>query len=215
MERSYRWKRTKTSGATWQRLFGLVAAAFLLSESAEARIGETEAEIGARYGDPIATVGSSAQASLTKCYLSGAFSIAVTFVGGRSAREMLAKADKSKITDKEIQFLLVANGGGSSWDAEPLDGQKDGPASLLAWRTVDERSRVAFYDSRMQAFFVNTQHFINLTNATNRRALAKAQRGGLMPGEHGERLMRSVRNGNAAGMLRGHQAQPSPSPARK
>ena len=107
-----------------RRLLGIIVPAFLLVATAQARIGETEAEIRARYGDPIGILPSSVEASLTNHYLSGGFSIAVTYVDGRSAREMLAKADKSKITDKEIRLLLDANAGGYSWNAQQLDSQK-------------------------------------------------------------------------------------------
>jgi hypothetical protein len=215
MGRSNRWKRIKKSDATLQRSLGVLAAAALLSGTAQARIGEPGAEIRARYGDPIGILPSSAEAGLTKYYLSGGYFIAVTYVDGRSAREMLAKADKTKITDKEIHLLLDANAGGSSWNVQQVDAQESLPASLLVWRTVDQRSRVAFYDSRTQAFFVTTQHFINLTNATNHRAMARVKRGGPLPGGSGERLTRSVKSANAAAVLRDHQPLPSPSPARK
>ena len=198
-----------------QRLLGILALVFLLFGSAQARIGETETEIRGRYGDPLGLLPSSVDASLTKHYLSGGFSIAVTYLDGRSAREMLAKADKSQITDKEIRLLLDANAGGYSWTAQELDSQKNVPAGLLVWRTNDQRSRVAFYDSRAQAFFVTTQDFVNLTNATNRRTTAKVKQGALLAGGRRERLVRSVKNGNAAAMLRSRQPVPSPSPARK
>ena len=213
--RSNRSKSKLNNGVTLQRFLGILVPAFLLIGTAQARIGETEAEIRARYGEPIGILPSSVQASLTKRYLSGGFSIAVTYVSGRSAREMLAKADESKITDKEIRLLLDANAGGYSWNVQQLDSQKNVPAGLLVWRTDDQRSRVAFYDSRAQAFFVTTQHFVNLTNATNRRTTTRLKRGELLAGGHGERLMRSLRNDNAAAMLRDRQPGPSPSPARK
>ena len=130
-------------------------------------------------------------ASLTKHYLSGGFSIAVTYLKGRSVREMLTRADKSPITEKEIRRLLEANAGGYSWNAQQLDQQQNVPPGLLVWRTDDQPSRVAFYDSRARALFVTTQDFVNLTNATNRRTAARMKRGELLgrrtPGEIGEK----------------------------
>lgn len=165
-----------------RRLLGIIVSVFLLVATAQARIGETEAEIRARYGDPIGILPSNVRGSLTNHYLSGGFSIAVTYVDGRSAREMLVKGDKSKITDKEIRLLLDANSGGNSWNAQQLDSQKDAPAGLLVWRTDDQSSRVAFYDSRAQAFFVTTQRFVDLTNATNRRTASRMRNGDLVRG---------------------------------
>lgn len=196
----------------WQQWFGILLVFSLLGGTAAARIGETETEVTVRYGDPIFTLSSKAEASLTKCYLSGGFSIAVTYVGGRSAREMLAKADKSGITEKEIHRLLEANAGGSSWNAQQLAGQKNVPDGLFGWRTDDERPRVALYDERTQAFFVTTQRFINQTNATNQRNAARKINGReSFPGGLGERWMRNFQNGN----LLGGRGQPTSSPARK
>jgi hypothetical protein len=214
VERSNHLKSKENHGITWQRLLGVILPGFLFIANAQARIGETEAEIKARYGDPVGLLPSSVQGSLTKHYLSGGFSIAVTYVNGRSARETLAKADNSKITEKEIRLLLNANAGGYSWNLQQLDSQKNAPADLLIWRTDDQQSRVAFYDSRAQAFFVTTQRFVNLTNAMNRRTAARMRNGDLVRGGHSERLTRSLKKEAVGAMLRDREPKPSPSPAR-
>lgn len=194
----------------WLRRFALLFAFILLHGTATARIGETEAEVEARYGDPIFLLPSQENAGPTKCYLSGGFSIAVTYVEGRSAREMLAKADKSEITEKEINRLLAANAAGSSWNAQQFAGQKNVPDGLLGWRTDNEKPRVALYDERTQAFFVTTQRFIDMTNAANRRAAAKKINGGAsLAGGQGERVMRGFQNGL------GRNALPGGTPTRK
>ncbi len=202
----------KSSGlevALWQRWCGILLALFLFHGTAAARIGETEAEIKARYGAPILTLPAQDDAGLTKCYLSDGFSIAVTYVAGRSAREMLAKADKSEITEKEINRLLQANSGGSSWHAQQLAGQKNVPVGLLGWRTTDDKPRVALYDERTQAFFVTTQRFINRTNAANRRSTARKLNGeASLVGGQREQVMRNFQTGNFRGF-------PSSSPTRK
>ncbi len=191
----------KSSGfevVLWQRRFGILLALFLFHGTAAARIGETEAEIKARYGAPILTLPAQDDAGLTKCYLSDGFSIAVTYVAGRSAREMLAKADKSEITEKEINRLLEANSGGSSWNAQQLAGQKNVPDGLLGWRTNDDKPRVALYDERTQAFFVTTQRFINQTNAASRRQAArkKYNGGASLVGGQREQVMRNFQTGS-------------------
>ncbi len=193
------------------RFFLLCLAFCLLQGSAAARIGETEAEVNARYGNAIINLPSQ-QNTVTKCYLSRGFSIAVTYVDGKSAREMVAKADKTEITEKEINRLLEVNSGGSSWNAQQLAGQKNVPDGLLGWRTDDAKPRVALYDERTQAFFVTTQKFINQTNAASRRAAAKNLNSkSSLAGSQGERLLRSFQNGN----LLGGRALPTSSPARK
>ncbi len=197
--------------APWRRWCGVLLALFLFHGTAAARIGETEAEVNARYGAPIFTLSSQEAANLTKCYLADGFSIAVTYVSGRSAREMVAKADKSEITEKEINRLLEANSGGSSWNAQQLAGQKNVPDGLLGWRTTDKKPRVALYDERTQAFFVTTQRFINLTNAAKRGSTAKKITGGAsLVGSQGD----SIRN-LQKGFLGNRGALPGSSPARK
>ncbi|MBA3606956.1 MAG: hypothetical protein H0W43_00345 [Chthoniobacterales bacterium] len=194
--------------ALWPRWCGVLLALFLCHGTAAGRIGETEAEVKARYGAPVFTLSSREAANLTKC-LSDGFSIAVTYVAGRSAREMIAKADKSEITEKEINRLLEANSGGFSWNPQQLAGQKNVPDGLLGWRTNEEKPRIALYDERTQALFVTTQRFINLTNAANRRSAAKKVNGGAsLPGGQSERALRNLQSGNLRGF-------PTSSPARK
>jgi hypothetical protein len=207
-------KSEPNNGVTVRRLLAILGFASVLIATAQARIGETESEIRAHYGDPIGILPSTVQGSLTKHYLSGGFSIAVTYVSGRSARETLAKADNSKITEKEIRLLLDANAGGYAWSLQQLDNQKNAPTDLLIWRTDDQHSRVAFYDSRAQAFFVTTQRFVNLTNAMNRRTAARMRNGGFVTGGHSERLTRSLKKEAVGAMLRDREPKPSPSPAR-
>lgn len=201
---------SRESVPPWRRFCAGLLALFLFSGTAAARIGETEVEVEARYGKPIFTLPSKVDASLTKCYLSGGFSIAVTYVDGRSAREMLAKANKSAISDKEIQRLLEANAGGAYWNPQQLAGEKNVPDGLLGWRTIEEKPRVALYDERTQAFFVTTQRFINLTNSASRRGAAK-MRGGTTLVRGQERLIRTLQGGS----LLGRGALPTSSPARK
>ncbi|MEO7723660.1 MAG: hypothetical protein ABIU29_03095 [Chthoniobacterales bacterium] len=208
MERSNSRRPPFGAGPRW---FVISLALCLLHGTVAARIGETEAQVNARYSNPIFNLPSQ-QNTVTKCYVSGVFSIAVTYVDGKSVREMVAKADKSKITEKEINRLLEANAGGSAWNAQQLAGEKNVPDGLLGWRTDAEKPRVALYDERTQAFFVTTQKFINQTNATSRRAAAKNLNSkSPLAGAQGERMLRSFQNGK----LLGGRALPTSSPARK
>ena len=113
-------------------------------------------------------------ASLTKCYSSEGFIISVTYVKGQSVREILTKGNKSKITEAEIQTALKANAGGSAWNAEQLADPQT--AGVEEWRTSNQESRVAIYDSQTRALFITTQHFIDLTKATKPQVAAKRKR---------------------------------------
>jgi hypothetical protein len=195
MEKSNRWKIMAKCVASWGRSTGIFFGALLFSASAAARIGETEAEVQTRYGNPAFILPSTVENSLTKCYLSEGLSIAVTYMKGRSVRETFAKADRSKLTEKEIQRLLKRNAGGATWNAQELAGQKNVPQGLLGWRTDDEQPRVALYDERTQAFFVTTQRFINQTNAANQRNAARMNRRSIA-GREEQYLLRSSQFGS-------------------
>ena len=194
-----------------QKVAGVSTAAFLFVTTAQARIGETEAEITARCGDPVLVLPSTAEPGRTKCYLSGGFSIAVTYIHDRSVREIVAKADKSKITDIELHRLLEANAGGSPWNMLQFADQKDAPPDLLEW-TNERYARVAFYDSRTQAFFVTTKRFIDVTNA-NRRSTDRAKSDRVAGSGSGARELRDFRTGSASAAALLGGGHPSQQPA--
>ena len=199
-----------------RRLLSIFAAAFSLIGTAQGRIGDTEAQIRARYGDVITVLPSrTGDAGLTKCYSSRRFLIAVTYAKGQSVREIVTKTDSSKITDAEIHTLLDANASGSSWNAQQLTGPKSVTAGVQQWRTTAPRSRVAIYDSQTRALFITNQQFIDLTKATTRQVTRRANGKDLL-----WQIGRSPRNvdifGQGAGLPLGRgQAQPSASPASK
>lgn len=113
----------------------IVAAALLALCSAHARLGESEAEVEARYGKG-KTMLSDAR-GVSKSYKSGGLQIFVTFFEGRSNSEMYAKLNDGRLDDAEIRVLLDANSGGLQWEAG--EQRSDGPL----WTVAD---RVAHYD---------------------------------------------------------------------
>ena len=197
-----------------RRLSGIFAAIFFLIGTAEGRIGETEEQIRTRYGEAITVLPSrTLGAGLTKCYAWRDLIVSVTYLGRHSVREMIAKADNSKMTDAEIQSLLEANASGSSSGVQRMMGPKIVTAGVQEWRSADQRTRVAFYDSQTRALFVTTQKFIDLTNA-KKQQITMRDGGALGAGGRPRTDMRALERGNAITMRRG-QAQPSASPASK
>ena len=197
-----------------RRSFTTLIAAFALVASAQGGIGDTEAQIRARYGETIGVLPAPAgDASLTKCYSSEGFIISVTYVKGHSVREILTKGNNSKITETEIQTALRANAGGSTWNAEQLADPRT--TGVQEWRTSNQESRVAIYDSQTRALFITTQQFIDLTKATKPQVAAKVSvtgLGGLGPvGPVGVRPTRGVRLFEKGAALRSRQNQPQPS----
>jgi hypothetical protein len=194
-----------------RRILPILLLAFFGIESAKGRIGETEGQIEARYGQAINVMPSQPGAGLTKCYPSNSFLVSVTFLNGRSVREMIVKNDKSKMGDAEIQSFLE-----SKSDDSP-EHRMTGPITIMAgvqqWRSVDQPARVAFYDSQTRALFITTQKFIDLTNGMKRQSIV---RNGVSLGatERPRGGFKDFSKSNAVTMRRG-QAQPSSSPATK
>lgn len=208
-----------------RRFFIILAAAFGLAKSAEGRIGDTEVEIRTRYGDAIAVLTSHTNdPSLVKCYSWQGYIASVTYVRGRSVREIFTKANNSHIAETEIQTALKANAGGLNWKAEEIVDPKSASTGVRAWRTSDEGSRVAFYDSQTRALFITTQRFIDLIKATNRQITMKqsvntiagssATRRLREAGTHAARKMGMLDKGGALPSREG-QSQPAASPGSK
>ena len=195
-----------------RRILALLALVSFLAEAAEGRIGESEAQIRTRYGEAITVGPSQPGIGPTKCYSSNSFLVSVTFLNGRSAREMIVKADKSNIADGEIQNLLDSSTSGSPAHGQQMTGPRIITAGVQEWRSVDQPTHVAFYDSQTRALFVTTQKFIDLTNGTKRQVIVRNATG-LGPREQPHSL-KDFHKSNAITIRRG-QAQPSSSPASK
>src|SRR5437762_13731287 len=95
-----------------------IAIMVLIAASAFGRIGETEAEIEARYGKSMGVM-SKANEPIQRGYLHAGLRIGVTFIDGKSVSEWFAKDDKSTLTDHEKELLLEANSNGLKWWKAP------------------------------------------------------------------------------------------------
>jgi len=197
-----------------RRSLAVFATASLIIGTAQARIGDTEEQIRTRYGNPITVLPSRpSDAGLTKCYSSDGFSIAVTYLHGHSVREMFARSDNSMITKTEIERLINGHAGASSEEVQHMVGPENVTASVQLWRSADQGSRVAIYDSRTRALFITTQQFINLTNAKNRQITPRANRPLFGSSGLPQKNMQPF-DKSAAGMLRQAQSKPSATPAK-
>src|SRR5579862_4624700 len=89
-------------------------ATLVLMTSALARIGETEAEIEARYGKSFPVEATNGLP--TKVYTFGGMLIRVVYLDGKSAVEHYSHdGSNDALSDNEISKILDANGGGKKW----------------------------------------------------------------------------------------------------
>ncbi|MEO8438874.1 MAG: hypothetical protein ABI540_01510 [Spartobacteria bacterium] len=194
--------------------FGILATLLLLSGPVQARIGETEEQVRAHYGKPVALLAShDADSGVTKCYTSNGYLIAVTYLENESVREIVTKADNSKITQGELRKLLGTRASGATWNLQELGETSSETVGIQQWRSTDERARVAIYDSKTRTLFLTTQHYIDQTNAATRRSRAQAA---LSAAEKRTRALSRpniMEGGSAIRSLRLEQNKPAASPA--
>ena len=136
-------------------VFGLAVALFVLVASgacAWARIGESEAQIAARYGTPIGDIPTETFGPV-RGYLMPGVIVGVKLVDGVSQMEMLAKTDKSGMSATEIAGFLKANGADAKWNPDPFD-----KPNWRRWRSEDG-SLVAVYDMRRHFLYINARKF--------------------------------------------------------
>jgi hypothetical protein len=199
-----------------QRRVIAFAAAFVFLGSAQARLGETEGQIAARYGNPIALLPTrGGEPGVTRCYSAEGFIVSVTFVSGNSVREIFAKPDRSKIGAAEIHAALKTNARDSAWKPEELVSANAPITGVQKWRTTDQNERVAFYDAQTRALFITTQRFIDLSNASKRQSLARASStnlGGPSTRPSARKNYNVMDKGSILRMNRSSQPQPSATP---
>ena len=114
----------------------------------QARLGDTEKEIEARYGQSIGIADKGdaemlAPTSPTKKYVKAGLVITVGYLEGISAMELFRREDGEKMQRADEDELLKANRGSSEWKESDEDAGK--------WTRKDERAS-ATHDSEF--FFV-------------------------------------------------------------
>jgi hypothetical protein len=125
----------------------VIAVAFILSVSAQARLGETEAQSDVRYGPSKPELIGAGEKPLLEgakeaAYLFEGWRIRVAFLKDAAVRlEYLHVSDGSgpkKITDKEIETILDAEKGRFSWREEKA---RTGSKELNVLKTIFEGRR--------------------------------------------------------------------------
>jgi hypothetical protein len=129
-----------------------IIALVFFGATAFARIGETEAQIEKRYGEP--TSGSR----LTKTYSYKNLVVIVTFNHGVSGIETYEKRNGTPMSAVEIRRLLEANGGGTKWHEPIRNGFEF---------QYKEKTRFAEYNAVTNTLTIAEYIALNRINARN------------------------------------------------
>ena len=127
------------------------AIVFVFIMTASARIGETEAQVVARYGPSIGDIPTQAFGKV-RGFMQVGHVVGVAFVNGVSEMEMFSKNDQSEMTPGEIEKFLKANGPGE-WKVE-----ETGKPNWKRWRR-DDAALVALYDITRHFLYINSKKF--------------------------------------------------------
>ena len=124
------------------------------SRSLLARIGETEAQVMARYGQSIGDIPTETFGPV-RGFALREYLVGVKFLHGTSAMEMVSRNDQVEIKPQEIDALLKKHGADVEWKVDKFE-----KPDWKRWRTQDG-SLVAVYDSKRHFLYVNSKEFYN------------------------------------------------------
>jgi hypothetical protein len=135
---------------------GIAVSLVLLvcSRSLLARIGETEAQVMARYGQSIGDIPTETFGPV-RGFALREYLVGVKFLNGTSAMEMVSRNDQAEIEPQEIDALLKKHGAEVEWKVDKFE-----KPDWKRWRTQDG-SLVAVYDSKRHFLYVNSKEFYN------------------------------------------------------
>ena len=119
-----------------------------------ARVGETEAQVVARYGQSIGDIPTETFGPV-RGFALREYVVGVKFLNGSSAMEMISRNDQAEITPHEIDALLKKHGADVEWKVDKFE-----KPDWKRWRTQDG-SLVAVYDSKQHFLYVNSKEFYN------------------------------------------------------
>ena len=118
-----------------KHLIVTTAAAFLCCLSAQARVGETEKEIAARYGEGKKAENQRIAGAATSAYTKDEFYVEVVILDGKSVMEIYVH--KKGMTDDVINELLKVNTApGTVWQYRRKTNrwERSGTPQLVAHR---------------------------------------------------------------------------------
>jgi hypothetical protein len=124
------------------------------SRSLLARIGETEAQVMARYGQSIGDIPTETFGPV-RGFALREYLVGVKILNGTSAMEMVSRNDQAEIKPQEIDALLKKHGADVEWKVDKFE-----KPDWKRWRTQDG-SLVAVYDSKRHFLYVNSKEFYN------------------------------------------------------
>ena len=147
-------------------------ATLLIWSSANARIGENQPQIEARYGKPVKTFAAAEppRPALKKMYKSDGIVIIVSFLNGVSESEYYSKPH-AKIDRIKVETLLQANAQGKEWKQIPR-GHSMYSSKGQRWMLgeISMSSTLADYNEVRGRLHILTKTYLDTTTAAEKAA---------------------------------------------
>jgi hypothetical protein len=144
----------------------------LIWSSANARIGENQSQIEARYGKPVKIFAAAEppRPALKKMYKSDGIVIIVGFLNGVSESEYYSKPN-AKIDRTEVETLLQANAQGKEWKQIPR-GHSMYSSKGQRWMLgeISMSSTLADYNEVRGRLHILTKTYLDTTTAAEKAA---------------------------------------------
>lgn len=146
-----------------------------LTDSADARLGDTAAKITERYGKPI-QIYRDVKGRVGHIHHSDGWIVLVEYIDGISQSEVYAKEDDAELHESELQAKLTANASGDKWEEIPKAVvAKASGARWRAWIIRRTRAMSAYGPSTINdkrfhhAISVGTHAYNEQNKALDRR----------------------------------------------
>jgi hypothetical protein len=113
--------------------------------SASANLGETVAQCVARYGGPVRYTEANAKLPFgTITFVAGGYGLLIFVLNGKEVGARVSKASKDPFSDTEMQTIMNADLGGSTWTPTPSSDP-----TCLTWTRADHATVLYDKDKHM------------------------------------------------------------------
>jgi hypothetical protein len=152
----------------------VIALAFCCASSAQARLGETLAQITERYGQPTETY-RDVKGRLSYIYRYDDYRIMVQYIDGISHNEVYVKLDDSELSDSDMEGLLKANAQGGKWEKYPHPITTSDGSVMRGWVILQSGSLSVYGPSEINdkqyrhALSISTHAYVEQNKALDAR----------------------------------------------
>jgi hypothetical protein len=120
----------------------------LAAAAAQARLGETEEQCAARYGESLKTEKATPPDEKTAIHIKGEIGIVLSYYKGKVGAALYTRPDGKSLSANQVEILLDANKGEHEWKLVPGQFRKIWQRSDGAQADLDVQEKQLFLITR-------------------------------------------------------------------